>query len=101
VIRVWRGAALALAARPDGISLYHVFRLGNARNRRLPRITERHALTQCLCAILQYSSQALGCSREPPVSHAFRPKHAVEQMPLGLRQALKRFPSRRESGHAS
>jgi hypothetical protein len=41
VIRVRRGAALTLAGRPDGISLYHVFRLGNARtggSRELPRV---------------------------------------------------------------
>jgi hypothetical protein len=86
-----RGAALARTSRPDSILPNHVLRPGKHESRRLPRITQRDALTECLRSISQWSSQALGI----PGAACFAPVSArqiMEQIWLVLSHALKRLP---------
>ena len=61
------GAALARAPFTKRHLRYDLVGRNGLRSGRLPRATQRDALTQRLCSISQYRNQALGNSREPPV----------------------------------
>jgi len=90
----WRRAALTCASRLGRHLALSRVATGKRKSRRLPRTTQRDALTRCLRSIGQWSSQALGHSREPPVWHPFRPTSRRVNIAWSMGYALKRLPSR-------
>jgi len=64
-------------------------RLGNAKtggSRELPKTMLDPA------SLLDRAAKRWDRSREPPVSHAFLPKHAIEQMMSGMGARVKAAP---------
>jgi hypothetical protein len=88
----WRGAAFTRASTADDI-LTIACATGNRENKRLPRITQRHALTQRLCCIghelagsFQRADSFSGAHATPTLARTLDILHVAAAMEIGRKE---------------